>query len=283
MKKIVFLADAFAEEYTGGAELTTKALTQSASSDTEIIKIKCSHLTKDLIEKYQNSHWVILNFALLTKEHRLDIIKNITYSIVEYDYKFCNFRSLELHKLKTFEECDCIHKKENKINLAFYGYAKRIWFMSDIQKDIFLENVKTIKEENTKTLNSVFSSGDLRFIDSIKDNEKDENYIIVKTSSWIKGVEDSIKYAQERKLKYEVVSDLPYQELLIKLSISKGLIFLPVGGDTCPRLVMEAQMLGCETILNDNVQHRNEEWAKNSISCRNHMSTRCSTFWGYYE
>jgi len=176
-----------------------------------------------------------------------------------------------------------IHQKQNKINLAFYGYAKRVWFMSDAQRQIFLENVKTLKEQNCVTLNSVFSEGDLRFIDSIKDNEKNNKYLIVKTNSWIKGYENCVKYAEDNSLDAEVVAGLPYHELLIKLSTSKGLIFLPDGADTCPRLVMEAQMLGCETILNENVQHRYEPWANSAESCREHMNTRCSTFWSFYD
>jgi len=283
MNLTVFLADAFAEDYVGGAELTSEALIQGSPENKDTVKIKCTDLTNSIINQYKEAHWVVLNFASLNNNLKLYLIKNVNYSIVEYDYKFCKFRSLDLHRIQTGQECDCANKKENKINLAFYGYAKKIWFMSDAQKQIFLENVKTIKEENTKTLNSVFSQGDLRFIDSIKNNEKDDKYLIVRTNSWIKGYENCVKYAQENSLKAEVVSDLPYHELLIKLSTSKGLIFLPDGADTCPRLVMEAQMLGCETILNENVQHKDESWANSAESCREHMNTRCSTFWSFYD
>jgi len=283
MSLTLFLADYFIEDYVGGAELTSEALIQSSPNPQLVAKVKCSQLNKDIIDQHKNAHWVVLNFATLSQDLKLYLIKNVEYSIVEYDYKFCKFRSLDLHRIQTGQECDCVNKKENKINLAFYGYAKKIWFMSDTQKQIFLKNVKTIKEENTKTLNSVFSQGDLRFIDSIKNNEKDDKYLIVRTNSWIKGYENCVKYAQENSLKAEVVSDLPYHELLIKMSTSKGLIFLPDGADTCPRLVMEAQMLGCETILNENVQHKDESWANSAESCREHMNTRCSTFWSFYD
>ena len=283
MNLIVFLADAFAEDYVGGAELTSEAIIQGRPKDINVAKVKCSDLTISTIDQYNKAHWIVLNFASLDNSLKLHLIKNVNYSIVEYDYKFCQFRSLDLHKIQTGQECDCADKKENKINLAFYGYAKKIWFMSDAQKSIFLEKVKTIKEQNTETLNSVFSKGDLRFIDSIKDNEKNDKYLIVRTNSWIKGYENCVKYAQDNSLEAEVVAGLPYHELLIKLSTSKGLIFLPDGADTCPRLVMEAQMLGCETILNENVQHRYESWANSAESCREHMNTRCSTFWSFYD
>jgi hypothetical protein len=282
MKLTIFLADAFAEDYVGGAELTSEAIINSSPSTHRAKKIRCRDLNKNIVDENKDAHWVVLNFATLPQDLKLHIIKNVDYSIVEYDYKFCNYRSLELHRMTEGNECDCIERAENKINLAFYGYAKKIWFMSDVQKNIFLEKVRTIKEENTETLNSVFSDGDLRFIDSLKDNEKDKTYLIVKTSSWVKGFENCLKYVKDKNLKHEVVSNLPYHELLIKLSTSKGLIFLPDGADTCPRLVMEAQMLGCEVVTNENVQHMNETWAKDAISCREHMNTRGSTFWEYY-
>ena len=61
-------------------------------------------------------------------------------------------------------------------------------------------------------------------------------------------------------MEYELVWGIPYQECLEKLASNKGLVFLPKGGDTCPRLVIEAKLLGCELVLNENVQHKDEIW-----------------------
>ena len=35
------------------------------------------------------------------------IVANMKYSVIEYDYKFCKFRSIEKHKMSTGEDCDC--------------------------------------------------------------------------------------------------------------------------------------------------------------------------------
>jgi glycosyltransferase involved in cell wall biosynthesis len=48
--------------------------------------------------------------------------------------------------------------------------------------------------------------------------------------------------------------------MLRTLSEYKGLAFMPLGGDTCPRLVIEAKLLGLDLIINDNVQHASEDW-----------------------
>ena len=149
---------------------------------------------------------------------------------------------------------------------------------------IFLKNVKTIKKESCEVLSSVFSTGDLRFIQSIKDNEKNNTFLILESDSWIKGTKECIEYAKNNKLKYELVKNLPYHELLIKMSLSKGLIFRPLGGDTCPRICIEAKLLGCELHLNDNVQHQKEEWfARTPQKCYEYLSKRTEIFWNYYE
>ena len=54
--------------------------------------------------------------------------------------------------------------------------------------------------------------------------------------------------------------DIKYQQFLEKMAESKGLCFKPTGLDTCPRMVIEAKMLGCKLHLNDNVQHKDEIW-----------------------
>ena len=45
-----------------------------------------------------------------------------------------------------------------------------------------------------------------------------------------------------------------------KLSEYEGLCFTPLGGDTCPRIVIEAALLGLQLYINDNVQHLGEAW-----------------------
>jgi hypothetical protein len=48
--------------------------------------------------------------------------------------------------------------------------------------------------------------------------------------------------------------------MLKKLSEYSGLVFMPLGGDTCPRLVIEAKLLGLRLVINENIQHSSEDW-----------------------
>ena len=285
MKKIAFIADYFIEDGIGGAELTTDAVIRyGTSKGFEISPVKCSDLTVEILQLNNNEyHFIVCNFTQLNNDVKIYMIKNCSYSIIEYDYKICQYRSFELHQQIEGTPCDCHLRASGKINSAFFGYAKKVWFMSEKQKNMILDKISVLKNENCEVLNSVFAYGDLNFMYSIKDNEKDNKYLILDSQSPVKPSDKCIEYANVNNLEYELISNLLYHELLIKLSVSKGLIFMPVASDTCPRLVMEAKMLGCDLVLNDHVQHKDEEWFKTQESCFEHLDNRGDVFWNYYE
>lgn len=284
MKKIAFISDYFASDLIGGAELTTEAIMKFGSQrGVQVGRIHCQKTNKLLLEQNKNEfHFIVCNFSQLQDDLKLYMAKNCDYSIIEYDYKICKYRSFELHELNEGKPCDCELRMPGKINSVFYGYAQKVWFMSEKQKNLILEKVTALKSENCEVLSSVFSYGDLNFIHSIKDNEKNDKYLILDSNSPVKPSSMAVEYAKSNNLEYELISNLPYHELLIKMSTSKGLIFLPVASDTCPRLVMEAKMLGCDLILNEHVQHKDESWFETQESCYEHLDNRGEVFWNFY-
>jgi hypothetical protein len=73
---------------------------------------------------------------------------------------------------------------------------------------------------------------------------------------------------------------MPYPEFLKKLSTFKGLVFLPAGDDTCPRITVEAKLMGLELITNNHVLHANEEWFNKSIpEIEEYLLDGPSRFW----
>ena len=64
------------------------------------------------------------------------------------------------------------------------------------------------------------------------------------------------------------------------MSRSEGFVYLPRGGDTCPRMVIEAKLLGCDVIINDNVQHASEKWWNaNPDDVCDYLKGRPDVFW----
>ena len=283
MKRIIFVSDMFADQYSGGAELTTAALMSAAPTNKYSVgRVNSKDVTKEILEKHRDALWIVCNFAGLDETSKVYMCRNIQYSIVEYDYKLCKYRSLQKHKNATGSECDCLEDISGKINTAFYGYAQKIWFMSEGQKQVFLSKIAVLKEEKCEVLSSIFAEGDLRFAESLRHNEKDDTYLILKSGSWIKGTQECVQYAKDNDLKFELIENLPYHELLIKMSCSRGLIFRPLGDDTCPRIVIEARLLGCDLIINEHVQHKDEAWFATPELASEYLSTRTDVFWSHY-
>ena len=278
---IVFVSDFFIEDYAGGAELTTQALID-ASPNLEISKIHSSDVSLEALSGGMDKYWIFTNFAGLNPELIPSIIANLQYSIVEYDFKYCVYRSPEKHEFETGEVCNCHNEMNGKMVSAFFHGANSLFWMSESQRDTYIEKFPFLSQKRNVTVTSVFSKEFFQTISDLHTSEKDESYVIVGSESWIKGVSDSVNYCEDKGLPYEVVSDLTHEKMLEKMASSKGMVFLPRGGDTCPRTVIEAKLLGCELIINENVMHKDEDWFSSDDIKKtlNWLSLGPSRFWG---
>jgi hypothetical protein len=275
---IFFVADVFAEQFIGGAELTSEAIIRD--SLLPVHKVNSSHVDIKLMTTHSDKFWIFGNFAGLNEACIVYAAKNLNYSVLEYDYKYCNYRSPEKHIL-TSGECNCEKERRGKLVSIFFKKAKTVWFMSENQRQIYLSKLPFLN--NTRVLSSVLSRDNLRFINSLDTSNKNNKWVVLKSQSWVKGTAQAIETAENKNLEYEAVSGLSHRDFLKKLANSKGLIYTPPGSDTCPRMVIEAKLLDCELVLNDNVQHKDEEWFQSKDSINNYLSTRTSTFWAAIE
>jgi len=264
--KVVFVADIFAEQYSGGAELTTDALYQKCPYKSQ--RIFSRDVSHQLLEQGYNAFWIFGNFATMDLNLIPSIVANMKYAVLEYDYKYCRYRSPEKHKFAEQKDCDCENDTHGKLISAFYFGAKNIFWMSEeqmnhySQKFPFLQGSEGQGPQNT-VLSSVF---DDKFFVNIKRLRKEsegkqrKGWIVLGSTSWVKGAEQAEGWCKNMNLDYEVVWNLPYDQLLQKLSTAEGFVYLPQGMDTCPRMVIEAKLLGCRLHINDYVQNRHEEW-----------------------
>lgn len=259
--QVVVVADYFASELTGGAELSTQALIESSPFVTKLLKSEVVDLKT--LETYQHAHWVFTNIAGMNWELIPTIVANMKYSVVEYDYKFCKWRSPEKHEALGGEKCDCKNEMQGKIFSAFLYGAKTLWWMSEKQQNTYHEMFPFLQERENIILSSIFDDNSFALINTLNEKYKDhvrEGWIVLGSESWVKGEDAATKWCEDNNKKYEVVSGLTHPQLLEKLAQSEGHVYLPPGGDTCPRMVIEAKLLGCQLELNDNVEHCHEIW-----------------------
>jgi len=278
MTKIVFVADLFADQYVGGAELTTEALIESCPF--EFIKINSKDVTIQVLNKYIDCYWIFGNFASLNTQLIPSIVANIKYSVLEYDYKFCKYRSIEKHVHETKEECTCHTDQLGKLVSAFYYGANRVFWMSSDQENRYVDRFPFL-EGKGRVLGSVFSKEDIQMLDFLKTENGNGPTLIQDSESWIKGTEDAAKFCDDSGLEYEKFSGLSRVALLNKVANASSFCFLPRGGDTCPRVVIEAKVLGCELHINNNVQMANEAWFSHGTpdSMLEHLKDLPNRFW----
>lgn len=280
--KFVFVADLFAEDYVGGAELTSQALIDSCPE--KLQKVKAKDLTLEVLESGHDKFWVFGNCASMNPDLIPTIVANMDYAVLEYDYKFCRYRSVEKHQEAEMKPCDCAETMHGKMMSAFFYGAKSLWWMSEKQQDLYHTTFPFLKERQNVVLSSVFDEGFFQTLAVLRAEAKDverKGWIVLGSNSWIKGADDAEEWCKQNDKEYEVVWGLPYNELLKKLSTAEGFVYLPKGGDTCPRMVIEAKLLGCELELNDYVQHKDEIWfdTEDALDTESYLYAARSRFW----
>ncbi len=259
--EVVVVSDMFVEEYVGGAELTTQALIDASPFRTQ--KLKSSEVSMEILEKLQDKYWIFGNFSNMPKELIPTVVANLNYSILEYDYKYCKWRSPQKHETAENSPCDCHDQMNGKMISAFYYGAKSLWWMSEAQQNHYLSLFPFLSERENVVLSSVFDDRFFATVKVLNEQNKDverKGWIVLGSTSWVKGFDVAEAHCKENNLDYEVVWGLPYEEILAKLSTAEGFVYLPAGWDTCPRMVIEAKLLGCKLVLNENVQHKDEIW-----------------------
>ena len=278
MTKIVFVSDFFADQIVGGAELTTQALIEACPF--EYIKINSKDVTIETLTTYQHCFWIFGNFGKFNIRLIPSLVGNIRYAVIEYDYKFCKYRSVELHKEQTGEECDCAEDPQGKMISAFFYGAEQLFWMSSLQEQRYIERFPFL-EGKGRVLGSVFDKADLRKLEFLRGGHRVGPWLVQDSKSWIKGTEDAIAWCDKTERPYETFADLSRTDLLNKMYNAKGLCFLPRGGDTCPRVVIEAKILGCELKINGNVQMASEAWFSHGTpeSMIEHLKSLPDRFW----
>lgn len=284
--QVIFVADYFKSDLLGGAELTLDAIMQAAP--VKIYRLHSRSVNSYLIEKNKDKLWVFGNYTLLS-DHIYDLLTEtkINYCIAEFDFKYCMYRSENLHFRATGQKCGCKDSEHCKTIFKFMNGARKIYWMSSKQRDKFFDVMPELSktEEKNVVLNSVFDQETIDYILSLKKERKEPKeekfYWILGNGSWIKGIEETKNWCEKNKISYKLLPSLPYKEFLKVLSDGYGLVFMPLDHDTCPRLTIEAKMLGLDVLVNDNVLHGEEDW----FACNNeeiliqHVRNGQKRFW----
>ncbi len=279
----VFVSDLFHQQYAGGAELSLKTLFESSPGSTTLVN--SSMVDEEIVDFCKESKWVFGNIAGLSSEIiRYIIDSKIQYSFVEFDYKFCKHRNPILYDYIEGESCDYKATERGAIIEEFVTNSKSTFFMSEEQRKIYQDTLPSVNGKNTYVLSSLFDDQFFERINLLNqkyENEpRDNKWIVLGSNSWVKGALQSENWCKENNIEHEVIFGMEYNQFLKRLAQAKGLCALPAGYDTCPRLAIEAKLLGCQLHTNEYVQHRDEEWFNRpNEEIIKYLKTRKDYFW----
>ena len=267
--RVVFVSDFFTSDLQGGAELTTDAIIKKAPPGVKSFKLHSSSFSVDLLERNRDKHWVLCNFTNTpsdTLQTLIDARGTLSYSVVEYDFKNCIYRSSYRHMLETGKPCDCINTEHGRTIEELYSTANQVFWMSARQRDI--ASRPKFNRYNNLVLSSVFDDSTLDFLKSLREktvNKQAGVHAILGGGSWIKGTEQTEAWCKHHNKNYVKVASVDYRKFLEQLAVCETFVFRPLDYDTCPRTVIEAKLLGLKLSLNENVLHQDEEWFTGSI------------------
>lgn len=279
----VFVSDAFADQYVGGAELSLQALIDTCPGTKTLLN--SAKVSKEAVDFNKDATWIFGNIAQLTDHDILNhlIDNGVKYHFIEFDYKFCEYRNPLLYEMLEDKKCEYSTTERGQIITKFVNNSVATHFMSQKQLDLYVESLDGLEGAKLSVLSSIFGDQFFEKINSLNNSpkKKTDEYIVLGSRSWVKGFKESENWCKSNSVKYNVVSGLSHEEMLEKLASSKGICFKPSGLDTCPRYVIEAKLLGCELELNENVQHLGEAWFEtdNTSAILDYLRSRREVFW----
>lgn len=266
----VVISDLFVEDVMGGAELTLDAILSAAPANVKVGRLRAQDATLETIKLLGPTVdlWIIGNAALAPRDALVEITHHQHSKLVmlECDYRFCKYRSLQMHEIQEGKPCDCMQNHLGKLAAGLYKRSFKTFFMSQGQLDVYKQYIPSMKkwdhmlvQGSTWTpsqLDDLKTLGELR-----KTNGHNGKWAVLGGGSWIKNQYAIEEMLVSRKTPYDVIGGgIPHDDFMRQLSQYKGLVFHPAGHDTCPRIVIEAALMGLELDLNKYVQHIQDDW-----------------------
>jgi len=257
MNKIVFIADFFASDVKGGAEIYDSILIDLLRNDgVKVVEFKSQDITEKHISLYRKCgfHFVISNFVAFSEEKKQELIKYPdSYSILEHDHKYIIERDPSGYK-------DYIVHPSRIINRIFYASAKNVFAQSKIHSEVIQKNLKINNVVNLGM--SLWTDEQLEIIEQNFDNEKQDDVSIVNSSNPTKNTAAAVNRCKDKNINYTLIGSQNYSEFIEQLSSHKTYMYIPRVLESFNRVLLEARMLDCKlqtTNLNGCIS---EDWFK---------------------
>ena len=252
MNKINFIADVFAEQHLGGGELSNQELINLLrKKDIVVDQLLSTQVTEDFISENRGDKYIVGNFMGLKENVKKYLTDNCQYVIYEHDHKYITSRDPSVYE-------DYLAPEEHIINKEFYKAAKSVFCQSKLHTDVVRKNLKI---DNIKSVGgNLWSDSTLQLLGKLSKKNKKDRYSIWDSSNPIKNTSKAIAYCRIKKIPYELVGNLPYENFLQEMGKNNCFMFFPETMETLCRVVVEARMMNMKTITNGTLGATSEDW-----------------------
>ena len=237
-KKVIFLADAFAHQHTGGAELHDAVVIDFFREQGILHEaVNTPAVSVEYINKNKDKIWFISNFVALKNVCKALLAKTCVYYIYEHDYKFSKARN-PIH----FPDFLC--PKSDLMNLNFYAAAEKVICLSKMHREIFDKNLNL---DNIVNINcSMWSDKQLMLFEELQSPHKNGKFAVINTSNPTKRMPQTVEFCKKNNLPFDLISSQNYEEFIRMLANYTGLAFMTGHPEPTPRVAIEAKMLNCK-------------------------------------
>jgi hypothetical protein len=286
---VVWVADYFADELLGGAELTSRALMEA--SPVPVTRISTRALCDADVDRHHGATWVVENvLGVFADEARASalarVLRTQAFVRLEYDYNWCRARSPLGHRARFGASCDCVQTTVlGPLYALLHGRARHVFYMSHGQRGIHQAALGSLMTSRTSVLGSCFSAATIDRLLLLGARAAGRDWLVV--SRWgeghdyWKGADNALDLARRLGLPVTRAGGLAYDAFLDAMAATRGLIYLPNDADPSPRTVIEAKVMGRRLILNANVLHKDEPWfsARPAAAVAEYLRALPARFW----
>ena len=258
MKKVLFVADFFANEVRGGAEIYDDILaTLFQNDDITTVKLKTTEILDKHIRLYRECgfHVLVSNFCGMNALTIQELVAHPgTYSIMEHDHKYLPNRDPSI--FDNFEA-----PPDKVINRHFYASAKNVFAQSKIHAEVIRKNLKILNVINLGM--SLWTDEQLSLIENHMGDEKQPTASIINSTNPTKNTMGTVEFCKNKSIPYTLIGSSDYGTYIEQLAQHETYVYIPKVLETFNRVLLESRMLNCKlqtTSLNGCIS---EEWFKN--------------------
>jgi len=251
VNKIYFISDFFASELAGGAELVDDQLINYLEGRGHTVEKVRSFDTDKIKETFQEDvYYIISNFVGMSEQVKKDM-QSKRYSIYEHDHKYLVTRDPSVFEGLKAPDIAII-------NRDFYKESQNVFCQSKKHKEVVENNLELPNIINLGC--TLWSPEEIASLEKALGTPKTKPAAVLKSSTATKGQLEASEYCKENEIEFEAIGDLSYNEFLSELAKFENLVFFPSVLESFSRLAVEARILGCKLITNQNLGCTSEDW-----------------------